>query len=106
MTADEKAEVAEAIEEFKDEYITDGQGKMVDYVITFVDKEGEVVGTQEGTAEKSKKVALEFPEGYSWISNAKENYQVTGGNGTYGGKSFTVKSNTTLEMTVRLHEKK
>ena len=47
-------------------------------------------------------IQLEFPEGYSWISNSKANYKVNSGKATYGGESIYITGTGTLDMNVRL----
>ncbi len=84
----------------------EGQGKMLDYTIHYFDIDGNEVGEMSGTAEKGSKVMLEFPEGYSWISSEKANYQVNEGSAFYHGKSFTIQGNKPVDMDVRIRERK
>lgn len=78
-----------------------GQGLQISYTIHMM-CDGTEVYTQTGTAERNMSVALDFPEGYSWISNAKENYTISKGEGSYGGKSFRVTGRTAFEMSVNV----
>ena len=45
---------------------------------------------------------MEFPEGYSWISNAKANYEVNDGKASYGGTTINILGNDELDMDVKL----
>ena len=83
-------------------YYKEGQGKPVSYTIHFIDTDGNKIGTQTGTGEKGMSIQLEFPEGYSWISNSKANYKVNSGKATYGGESIYITGTGTLDMNVRL----
>lgn len=87
-------------------YYQDGQGKMVDYTIRFVDTKGNEVGTQTGKGEKGKSISLVFPEGYSWISNSSANYKVHKGEAHYSGTTFRITGTEPVEMDVRLRVKK
>ena len=60
------------------------------------------MGTQTGTSEKGSSIELQFPEGYSWISNASINYEVNKGKATYGGDSVYILAASNLDMDVRL----
>lgn len=80
----------------------EGKGKQVDYVIHFIDVDGNEVGTQSGSGEKGKTVKLEFPSGYSWISDAKSNYKVKEGSASYSGRSFKIIGTDAVDMEVRL----
>ena len=62
------------------------------------------MGTQSGTGEKRQSIQLEFPEGYSWISNAKDNYEVNDGKASYGGTTINILGNDELDMDVRLRQ--
>ncbi len=83
----------------------EGQGKQVEYLIHFVDVDGNEVGTQSGVGEKGRKINLKFPEGYSWISNEAVNYQINQGSANYSGLSFTIKGSDPVDMNVRLRKK-
>ena len=84
-------------------YYKEGQGRKIPYTVHFIDKEtGEEVGTQSGTGEKRQSIRLEFPEGYSWISNAKDNYEVNDGKASYGGTTINILGNDELDMDVKL----
>ena len=80
----------------------EGQGKQVEYLIHFVDKDGNEVGSQSGYGEKGKRIDLKFPEGYKWISNGSDNYQVNAGSAYYNGRSFTIKGTDPIDMNIRL----
>ena len=80
----------------------EGQGKKVDYLVHFVDTEGNEVGTQSGTGEQQGSVALTFPKGYGWIGNDSENYKVSRGSVSYQGMSFRILSDGEVEIEVRL----
>ncbi len=82
----------------------EGQGKKINYLVHFVDIEGNEVGTQSGTGEKKRSVQLVFPEGYSWISNGSENYKVSQGKVSYSGRSFQILSSDEVELQVRLRK--
>ncbi len=83
----------------------EGQGKQVEYLIHFVDKDGNEVGTQSGVGEKGKSISLTFPDGYSWISNGSENYHVNQGSANYNGRTFIIKGREAVDMDVRLRVK-
>lgn len=82
-------------------YYQPGQGLQVPYTIHLVCG-GTEVYTQTGTAERSTSVSILFPEGYSWISTADENYTISAGKGSYGGKTFRVTGRTPFEMSVNV----
>lgn len=84
----------------------EGKGKMVDYLIHFVDTDGNEIGAQSGTGEKGRSVQLKFPEGYSWISDSASNYKVNSGKASYSGKTFHILSGDAIDMNVRLQVKK
>ena len=84
-------------------YYKEGQGKQIPYTIHFISAEtGEEVGTQTGTGEKSRSIDLKFPEGYSWISNSSENYEVNEGKAHYSGDCFQIQGTSEVDMDVRL----
>ena len=85
-------------------YYKEGKGKQISYAIHYVDTDGNDVGTQTGTSEKGSSIELQFPEGYSWISNASINYEVNKGKATYGGDSVYILAASNLDMDVRLRE--
>ena len=85
-------------------YYKEGQGKQISYTIHFVDVDGNDVGTQTGTSEKGGSIELQFPEGYSWISNESSNYEVNKGKASYGGESVHILAASDLDMDIRLRE--
>ena len=84
-------------------YYQEGQGKKIAYTIHFIDIEtGDEVGVQTGTGEKRTSIPLEFPEGYRWITNGSEYYEVNEGEARYSGRSFTILGTTAVDMDVKL----
>ena len=87
-------------------YYQEGQGRKINYLVRFVDTDGNEVGTQSGTGEKKRSVQLTFPEGYSWISNGSENCKVSQGKVSYGGRSFQILDGDEIEVQIRLRKLK
>lgn len=80
----------------------EGQGKQVEYLVHFVDVDGNEVGTQSGSGEKGRSINLVFPEGYSWISSESNNCHVNQGNINYSGRSFIIRGTEPVDINVRL----
>ena len=83
-------------------YYREGQGKMIDYLVHFVDTDGNEVGTQSGTGDKQHSVTLTFPEGYGWNGFNSDNCKASQGSVSYRGMSFQILSDEEVEIEIRV----